>query len=245
MEDCFALSGKARASARGFSRFALLGCVFFVLLSLLSLDGIGSGFFVFSLIALYFLGMFLWQWRQYRMLERAAVMLDDDGVFVSFGGQEVMYSCEEVSVEQGCFPRALGLGKRVRVCRAFLLSGRELFVDVDTRITSTGLPVLKGRVIPLDASAYVQCLDGLERRGWNRPSSAAPAPEEGLPDAAGQHGRGSGAQPLRSLRIVYLGTGVLAFLAHILLEDPGLALVFLLLALACAGLFLNTLYTRA
>jgi hypothetical protein len=244
MEDFFTVSRKARISARGFARFAVLGGAFFALLALLSLQSIGSGFFVFSLIALYFFGMFAWQWRLYRMLERAAVMLDDDGLLVSFNGQDVLYGGEELCLEQGCFPRALGLGKRVRVCRAFLVCGRELFVDVDSRSPpGAGLPVLKGRAIPLDANAYMQLLDSLERRGWGRPFPAR-APEgapDGLPRAQTAM---SGGHPLRPLRIVYLGTGVLAFLAHALLEDPSFALIFLLLGLACTGLFLNTFYTR-
>ena len=263
MEDCFTVSRRALVSARGFSRFAVLGCVFFTLLALLSLGSIGSGFFVFSLIAFYFLGMFVWQWRQYRALLRAAIMLDDDGLLISFNGQEVMYGCGELSLEEGCFPRALGLGKRVRVCRAFLVCGRELFVDVDSR--STGAPakaILKGRVIPLDAGTYVQFLDSLERRGWNRPPSAHSLRSLRSPDEVsdgqqtlngGEAGAvlpapssgGAIAQSLRSLRVAYLGAGALAFLAHILLEDPSLALIFLLLGLACVGLFLNTLYTRS
>jgi len=237
MEDCFTVSGKALVSARGLARAAALGSVFFALLALLallSLENIGSGFVVFSLIALYFIGLLWWQWRLYHILSRVVIMLDADGLLVSYGGREVMYGREELCLDQGCLPRAAGLGKRVRVCRAFLVCGRELFVDIESRPQAdrTDAPVLRGRIIPLDAGEYARFLDSLGRYGWNRPCHIRA--QDGAP-----------AYPLRLTRALYLGTGLLASLAYILLDDPRLSLVFLLIGLACAGLFLNTLYVRA
>jgi hypothetical protein len=231
MEECFTVSKKSLASALGFARFAALGSVFFIVLAVFSLRSIGSGFVVCSLLALYFLGALIWQWRQYRLLSRAAIMLDADGLLVSYGGKEVMYAGEELCLDHGCLPRALGFGKKVQVCRAFLVCGHELFADVETRsrMTRVDTPVLTaGHIIPLDADTYTRLLNSLEHHGWNRPC------REGVADAA----------PKSPLRFAWLGTGLLALCASFFLEDAQFSVVFLLVGIGGIGLFVNTLYTK-
>ncbi|MDR2734888.1 MAG: hypothetical protein LBC99_09680 [Spirochaetota bacterium] len=230
MEECFTVSKKSLAAALGFARFAVLGSVLCILLAVFSLRSIGSGFVICSLLALYFLGMLIWQWRQYRLLSRAAIMLDADGLLVSYGGKEVLYTGEELCLDQGCLPRVLGFGKKMQVCRAFLVCGHELFVDAETRsrMNRADAPVLGGRAIPLDADTYTRLLKSLERHGWNRPC------REGVSDAA----------PKPPLRFAWLGTGLLALLASFFLKDAQFSVVFLLVGIGGVGLFLNTLYTK-
>jgi hypothetical protein len=238
MEDCFTVSGKVRASARGIARAAALGSVLFALLALLSLESIGSGFFVFSLIFLYFLGVCVWQYRQYRILSGVIIMLDADGLLVSYGAREAFYKGEEICLNEGVLPRALGLGKRVQICPAFLLCGRELVVNAESRqrVSRAGAHVLKGRILPLDADAYARLLGSLEKSGWKRPCEEY----AGALDTKKEYRQ----HPLRFVRAAYFGAALLALFAYAVLEDPQLSLVFLLIGLGALGLFVNTFYTR-
>ena len=232
MEVCFTVSARPLAAARGMYRVSFAAALVFALLAVLGLESIGSGFFVFTMVALWFLGVGCLQARQARRLKSSVILIDADGLLASISGREQFHPASEVCAGHGSIARSAGFGKQYRICRAVRICQRIVVADIETPVRSR-LPeqhVFSGEVFPLDAAEYDRLLANLKERGWDRPCMERPeTPERGR---------------ISVLRAVYASGVVLCILAWILLDNTRLALAFLLGGLGLAGLLVNSLYTR-
>ena len=171
MEMCFTASARPLASARGMYRFSFAASLVFALLAVLGLESIGSGFFVFTMVALWFLGVGCWQVRQARRLKSSVILIDDDGLLVSVSGQERFHPASEVCVTHGSIARSAGFGKQYRICRALRICQSAIVVDIESPLRSR-LPdqaVFSGEALPLDADEFGRLSAILKERGWGRP----------------------------------------------------------------------------
>ena len=232
MEGCFTASARPLASARGMYRFSFVGAVFSLVLSLLSLESIVSCFFVFSLVAVWFFLVGIWQLRQARRLALSILMVDDDGIVASISGDEHFFPASSVCAAHGSIARSAGIGRQYRVCRAVMLCNSVIIADIDTaaRVRLQTSAVFSGETMPLDGEEYERLLGILKDRGWDRPCTEASAPPE--------------RRRFPVLRAAWAGGVVLCLLGWILLEIPRLSMAFLLGGLGLAGLLLNSLYSR-
>lgn len=230
-EDCFTASARPLAAARGLSRFSFIGSAFFLTLALLSLESIGAGFFVFFLVALWFLAVGIWQFRQARGLSRSVLMLDDDGILANAVGSEYFFPSSSICVTHGSIVRSTGLGRQYRACRALMLCNSLVVADIDTiaRVRRESAMVFSGVAIPLDGEEYERLLGVLKVRGWDRACSEVRQPER---------------RRFSVLQLAWIGGLVLCLLGWIMFENPRLSLAFLLGALGLAGFLLNSLYSR-
>ena len=231
MENCFTASARPLAAARGIYRVSFLAAAIFIALALLSLETIGSGFFVCTLVALWFSVIAVWQLRLARRLAASVLMLDGDGVMTSFGTGEQFFPAQSVCLRHGAVARSAGFGKQYRVCRAVMICDEVVIVDIETTARVKHQPVsFSGPSLPLDADEYERLLQLLKTHGWDRPcTEKSKVPER---------------RRIPLLRFAYASGIIPCILAWLLLDNPRLGMAFLLAALGLGGLFLNSFYSR-
>lgn len=226
-DTCIFYASKALTSVRGFSRFALIFGVLLAFIALVLMPALGVGMFLFSVLAIYFIGIGIYHWRRSRLLSRAAFMIDETGLYVNFLKAEHFFPEKSIYIQPVQVAFSRGWREQVRRYPGLCLNSQLTIIDLSAKSSVDGIPQKHvGEPFLLEEDEFRRFLDISQQRGWLRNSS-----EESVFPAQ---------NPGKRTRVIGYGLSALVcLLLFFFLSNSHLALASLLAALGLGGLALR------